>query len=96
MSIFASMSKNKLKLFDFSSVEKTGRAKEQIATLKKNSSLFPRFFIGCQTSKGNLEELFSHENQSVPPLLLQNGALRPGNKSDLLKCLEKFILRLVK
>ena len=89
MSIFASISKNKLELFDFSSVKKIDHAKEQIATLKKNCSLFSRLFIGCQTREGNLEEFFSHENQSFPPSLLQNGTLRPGNKSDLLKCLEK-------
>ena len=58
MSIFASISKNKLELFDFSSVKKTDRVKEQIATLKKNCSLFSRLFIGCQTKEGNLEEFF--------------------------------------
>ena len=51
--------------------------------------MFSRLFIGCQTREGNLEEFFSHENQSFPPSLSQNGTLRPGNKSDLLKCLEK-------
>ena len=89
MSIFASISKNKLEPFDFSSVKKTDCAKEQIATLKNNCSLFSRLFIGCQTREGNLEESFLHENQSFQPSLSQNGTLRPGNKSDLLKCLEK-------
>ena len=89
MSIFASISKNKLELFDFSSVRKTDCAKENIATLKKSCSLFSRLFIGCQTREVSLEEFFSHENRSFLPLLSQNGTLRPGNKSDLLKCLEK-------
>ena len=89
MSIFASISKNKLELFDFLSVKKTDRAKEQIAILKKNCSLFSRLFIGGQTREGNLEAFFSHENQTFPPSLSQNGTLRPGNKSDLLKGFKK-------
>ena len=96
MSIFACISKNKPELFYFSSVKKTDRAKEHIATNKNNCSLFSRLFIGCQTREGNLENFFSHENQSFLPSLSQNGTLRPGNKSDLLKCLERFILCLVK
>ena len=58
MSIFASINKDKLELFDFSSVKKTDRAKEQIAILKQNCSLFSRLFNGCQTREGNLEEFF--------------------------------------
>ena len=92
MSIFASINKDKLELFDFSSVKKTDCAKEQIAILKQNCSLFSRLFNGCQTREGNLEEFFSHDNQRFLPSLSQNGTLRPGNKSDLLKCLEKVHL----
>ena len=51
--------------------------------------MFSRLFIGCQTREGNLEEFFLYENQSFLPSLSQNGTLRPDNKSDLLKCLEK-------
>ena len=96
MSIFASISKNKLELFDFSSVKKTDCAKEQIATLKKNCSLFSRLFIGCQTREGNLEEFFHmrtkvfclHCHKMVHSDLATNLTCSSASK--------RFILRLVK
>ena len=96
MSIFASISKNKLELFDFSSVKKTDRVKEQIATLKKNCSLFSRLFIGCQTKEGNLEEFFymrtkvvrHHCHKMVHSDLATNLTCSSASK--------RFILRLVK
>ena len=46
-------------------------------------------FYWLPDKRGQSGRIFSHENQSFPPSLSQNGTLRPGNKSDLFKCLEK-------
>jgi hypothetical protein len=62
----------------------------QVSTLKKNSSLFSRLYIACQTRPGGLDNFFQHENQSTPPSLSSEGQLRPGLKSSLLECLEQL------
>ena len=58
MSIFASISKNKLELFDVSSVKKTDRAKEQIATLNKNCSLFRGFLLAAKQERATWKNFF--------------------------------------
>ena len=45
-------------------------------------------YIACQIRDSNLDEFFSHENKSFPPLLSKNSDLRSGIKSDILTCLE--------
>ena len=54
----------------------------------RDVGLFSRLYIVCQTRVGNLDELFSHENQASPPALSEGGRLRFGAKSDLLACFE--------
>ncbi len=39
--------------------------------------------------KGDLEEIFRHENSRYPPFIAQFGHLRFGSKSELLDCLEQ-------
>jgi len=58
--------------------------------LKSDCSLFSRLYIACQSPDGNLEDFFKHENQPFSPALSQAGKLREGQKSDLVKCLEKL------
>ena len=54
----------------------------------RDVGLFSRLYIVCQTREGDLDELFSHENQACPPALSEGGRLRFGAKSDLLACFE--------
>ena len=46
-------------------------------------------YISCQTREGNLKNFFSHENQTTPPSLSENGHLwPPKSKSNIIKCIE--------
>lgn len=66
------------------------KEKQDVASLKQNCNLFSQLYISCQVRQGNLDEFFAHENQSYPPSISKFGSLRPGVKSDLLKCLENL------
>ena len=69
--------------------KKKGVRTYQVSILKRNSNLFSRLYIACQTRPGGLDDFFQHENQSTPPSLSSEGQLRPGLKSSLLECLEQ-------
>ena len=75
--------KNKIPLFGAISEKTPSKLKNTIETLKSDCQLFSRLFIGCQSRDGNLDDFFSHENQSNPPSLSCMGKLRQGNESDL-------------
>ena len=68
--------------------KKSAKHQPQVAMLKKNCQLFSLLYIACQVQDGNLDEFFSHENQTFPPSLSKDGMLRTGNKSDLLPSLD--------
>ena len=70
--------------------KKKGVRTYQVSILKRNSNLFSRLYIACQTRPGGLDDFFQHENQSTPPSLSSEGQLRPGLKSSLLECLEQL------
>ena len=63
----------------------------EIKTLKKSCRLFAQLSIFCQARDGNMEEFFSHENNSYPPSLSKNADLRSTKKSHLLTRLEEVI-----
>ena len=65
--------------------------KQKVAALKNDCALFSRLYIACQSRDGNLEEFFKHENQPFPPTLAQAGKIRQGQKSDLVKCMERLV-----
>ena len=44
--------------------------------------------LACQTRGRDLDQLFSHEIQAVPPALSCGGKQRIGTKEDLLHCFE--------
>jgi hypothetical protein len=67
------------------------KGKQDVASLKQNCTLFSQLYISCQVRQGNLEDFFSHENQSYPTSISKFGDLRLGVKSELLKCLESLI-----
>ena len=56
--------------------------------MQEDCSLFSILYIACQSREGHLEYFFKHENQPWPPALSKGGALRSGNKADLLIELE--------
>ena len=84
-SIYDSIRRNKLKVFNTSTPRSVSKGKQQQASLRSDVALFSRLYIGCQTRDGNLEEFFRHENQACPPALSDGESLRLGTKSDLLK-----------
>jgi len=57
---------------------------EKIAELKSDCSLYSKLYIANQTTEGNLEEFFKHENEKFPPSLAEGGKLRQAKKSALL------------
>ena len=88
-SIYEIIKKNKFAIFTQPS-KPNNASNMEITILKKTCQLFSRLYIACQNRDGNLDELFSHDNDSYPPSISKNGDLIPGSKSDLLHCLEKF------
>ena len=82
------ISKNMLPLFSTPKKRQKTKAQEMMADIKHDRSLFSRLYVACQVRDGNLEEFFSHENQSYPPSLSDRGKLRFGKKSDIIHCLE--------
>ena len=83
------ISKNKLPLFKSPLEQKSDKKKVQVAALKDDCALFSRLHIACQSREGNLQEFSKHENHPWPPSLEQVSRLREGQKSDLVKCMEK-------
>ena len=65
------------------------KSQQQLTSVKNDHELFSHLYIGCQTSDGNLQEFFRHENQECPPALSDGGNLFTGTKSDLITCLEE-------
>ena len=61
------ISRNKLPLFSSSSAKTQSKEKQKVDSLKSDVQLFSRLYIACQTRDGNLDDFFSHENQSFPP-----------------------------
>ena len=58
--------------------------------LKQNCSLFSQLYISYRVRQGNIDDFFTHENLSYPPSISCFGNLRSGQKSDLLKSVEKL------
>lgn len=65
--------RNKLPLFASIKVKSANKRKQQLASARSDSKLFPRLYIPCQTRDGNLEQFFKYENSAHPPALSQNG-----------------------
>ena len=69
--------------------QKSEKKKVQDAALKDDCALFSRLYIACQSREGNLQEFFKHENHLWAPISGAGSRLREGQKSDLVKCMEK-------
>ena len=64
-----------------------GQRQRRHIRMKSDVEVFSRLYMSCQTTDGNLEVFFQHENQAWPPALCDGGRLRLGTKSDILNCL---------
>ena len=89
--ITETLSKNNLLLFSRPTIKSPLKEKLQLAALKKDRDLFMRLYSACQTRGGDLDQLFSHEIQAVPPALSCGGKQRIGTKADLLYCFESCV-----
>ena len=61
-----SISKNMLGLFSTPKKRLKTKAQQMMAEIKSDRNLFSRLYVACQVRHGNLNEFFSHENQSCP------------------------------
>ncbi|KAK2149322.1 hypothetical protein LSH36_455g04006 [Paralvinella palmiformis] len=67
--------KNKLPRFSRSQTKTQSKQQMQLAAVKSDCSLFSRLYIACQSCDGDLDQFFSHENQTAPPGLSTGGNL---------------------
>ena len=65
-SLYDSISKNKLKLFQHKHDVAVSKKSQEISSLKSDCCLYGNLYIACQAIKGDLEEFFVHENQYIP------------------------------
>ncbi len=82
--------RNKLTLFREKVKVCSSKAKMKTAPIKEEKNLYASLFIACQSRDSDLAEFFKHENHNYPPSISEYGKLRKINKSDFLKCLEKY------
>ena len=80
--------RNKLPTFIARPIPKATK-KTEVTDLKRNVKMFSQLYIANQRRNGDLEDVFRHENSSVPPSLTKGGMMRPcDNKSNLMQHLE--------
>ncbi len=66
--IAAIITRNKVVLFN-GQTRKSQKAGTLVSLLKSESSLFDRLYVACQTTDGDLNIFFRHENHPFPPSL---------------------------
>ncbi|XP_076158119.1 uncharacterized protein LOC143140875 [Alosa pseudoharengus] len=60
----------------------------KLGSAKANTALVTKLFMSLQARPDlNIDDFFKHENQHEPPSLSDQGKLRSGTKSDILRCL---------
>ena len=85
------ITKAKLPLFVKNATKEKTRTQKQLTSLKRDRNLFSTLYIVCQVRDTDMDDFFSHENQSYPPSLSDYGAMRCGTKSDLLVCIDDLV-----
>ena len=91
-SIYHTIKRNNLPLFKQPHASTPSRKATQFQEMRSDCSLFSQLFIAAQARDINMEEFFSHENHPWPPALSLHGKLHlPGNKSELLVCIDPSI-----
>ena len=77
----------KLNVYTFENRPMVKKTKVQ-KSAKYNASLTVRLFMSLQARPDiDPTEFYKYENHREPPALCDNGLMRSGNKSDILKCL---------
>ena len=61
---------------------------EKALTDKDDLHLIGKLYIALETREGSSDTLFIHENRDQPPSISNEGKLRDGQKSDLVKCIQ--------
>ena len=88
-SIHVPIKKNALPLFSCPQTKAKAKQAGKISLLKNDVTLFSHLYIVMQHRESDMSAFFSHENYHFPPSISDNGKLRFGTKSDLLKVLAK-------
>ena len=78
--IYDVMKKNNIHLFNTPHKGQNTKISELVSSLKSDRNLFSRLYVVSQFRDGNLDEIFSHENQPCPTSLSVRGKLKLGNK----------------
>ena len=86
-SIHDPIKKNSLPTFKCPTRKDKTKQAHQIENMKCDVRLFSELYIVAQDRDTNMHTFFQHENHPFPPSLSDQGKLRMGKKSDLLKCL---------
>ena len=90
-SLYDNISKNKLKLLRHSNDVAVSEKLQEINSLKSDCHIYGNLYIACQARKGDLEEIFVHENHLYPPAILEYGKLwKCNDKSDFLGCIKQI------
>ena len=82
--------KNKFPTFKSANTKGQSTPRKESDELKKHIRLFSQMDIPTQTRVWNMDEFFSHETLSYPPVLSKNTEMRSGDKSQLVKCLDQL------
>ena len=82
--------KNKFPTFKSANTKGQSTSRKESDELRKHIRLFSQMYIPTQTRGWNMDELFSHETLSYPPVLSKNIEMRSGDKSQLVKCLDQL------
>ena len=87
--VHATISKNKLPLFQSDHKNASRKPQNKIKVMKQDVHLFSRMFIASQSRSGDVDNFFKHENHAWPPSLAESNHMRQGVKSDLIESLKK-------
>jgi hypothetical protein len=73
--------------FTFKNRPDTKKKASKIGIQKQNTTLITQLFLSLQSRPdADIAEFFFFENQREPPTLSNNGMLRSGQKSDIIRC----------
>ena len=91
MSIYATVKKNRLALFQSKTIVHVPKVKRETTALREQIQLYLSLYVGCKPRQANLDEFFLYENHEYPPSLSDySGIRKPTLKADFLKFLMQF------
>ena len=69
----------------------TSKPEKNMKLLKDDCILFLSLYIPCQTTAGDLDNFFTHENHSFLVSISEHGNSHKSSKSDFISCLPSFV-----